>query len=128
MVDRQIRPTHFEYDIVKKGLLPFRMEVLSLVSYLVQLPCSFLYPFFSRDKNCSKLGRLLARPRFAVARVVDHACVVTYCQNSRLATQYANQVPRVIVRRMKGNLVVFFVMPCDLPIILLRSTYWAPLT
>ena len=37
----------------KKSPPPVPDEVLSLVSYLVQLPHSFLYPFFSRDKKCS---------------------------------------------------------------------------
>ena len=51
MVDWQIRKTHFEYDIVKKNLPPIPDgSGKFLVSYLVQLPHSFLYPFFSRDK------------------------------------------------------------------------------
>ena len=68
-------------DIVKKSLPPFPDGSFKfLVSYLVQLPQSFLYPFISRDKLY--LTRLLASPRFAVAPVVDHACAVTLCQNS----------------------------------------------
>ena len=40
---------HFEYDIVKKSPPPFPDgSVKFLVSYLVQLPHSFLYPFFRR--------------------------------------------------------------------------------
>ena len=77
MVDWQIRHTHFEYDIVKKSPPPIPDgSGKFLVSYLVQLPHSFLYPFFNRDKL--ELTRLLARPRFAVARVVDRACVVIW--------------------------------------------------
>ena len=76
MVDWQIRP-HFEYDIMKKSPPPIPDgSGQFLVSYLVQLPHSFLYPFFNRDKL--ELTRLLARPCFAVAHVVDHICVVTW--------------------------------------------------
>ena len=75
MVDWQIRQTHFEYDIVREKSPPPIPDGSGnfLVSYLVQLLHSFLYPFF-RDKL--ELTRLLARPRFAVARVVDPTCVV----------------------------------------------------
>ena len=47
-VDWQIRQTHFEYDTVKKKSPPPVPDgsVKFLVSYLVQLPHSFLYPFF----------------------------------------------------------------------------------
>ena len=47
MVDWQIRQTHFEYDIVKEKSPPPIPDgsVKFLVSYLVHLPYSFLYPF-----------------------------------------------------------------------------------
>ena len=48
--------THFEYDIVKKNPPPIPDgSVKFLVSYLVQLSHSFLYPsfFFLVEINCS---------------------------------------------------------------------------
>ena len=83
MVDRQIRQTHFEYDIVKK-MSSSHSRWKFLLSYLVHLPHSFLYPFFSRDKL--ELTRLLAHPCFAVARVVDRTCVVTWV-SERMTSQ-----------------------------------------
>ena len=45
----------------------------------------------------------------------------------RLASQYANQVARAIVRLDDRLSIYFFLMPHDLPTIPLRSTYWARL-
>ena len=61
----------------EKVLLPFRMEVVSFLFLTwFSSPTLFLYPFFSRDKL--ELTRLLARLRFAVARLFDLTSVVTW--------------------------------------------------
>ena len=45
----------------------------------------------------------------------------------RLAALYANLVARAIVWVEDRLSKKFFLMPCDLPTIPSRSTYWAPL-
>ena len=100
---------HFGYDIVKKSPPPIPDgSVKFLVSYLMHIAPQLVFIpflFFSGDKL--KLTRLLACPRFAVARVVDHACVVTRCQNSDWLPSMPIKLVHALVR-MDDRLSIFF--------------------